>query len=463
MPYNISERWKKMIFKRKIHDKLLKWKSESQGKTALLIEGARRIGKSTAVVEFAKVNYKSYILIDFANEDEQIKNLFFNNLNDLDSFFMYLSLHKKTKLYERNTLIIFDEVQKFPKAREAIKYLVKDGRYDYIETGSLISIKENVKGILLPSEERKISMHPMDFEEFTWAIGNDQIVPFIKNAFDEMKPIDKHIHELLMETFRLYLVLGGMPKVISTFLKESKQFKSCLDDKTDILETYRGDIFKIERTYREKVLNVFDQIPSFLAQYEKRIKFTQQGSAARSKNYEDAFAWLKDSKICNICPAVTDPNIGLALSESNSYLKCYMGDTGLLLAKTFSDKESEKTQIYLDLLNDKLSINKGMFFENIVSQILTANGHKLYFYSHYSKEKKRNDIEVDFIITSNEPFGKITAIEVKSAKNYQTTSLNKFKEKFKSRVDKCYIIHPKNFHVREDGVICIPAYMAICI
>ena len=452
-----------MIFKRKIHEKLLKWKNESQGKTALLIEGARRIGKSTAVVEFAKVNYKSYVLLDFANEDEQIKNLFFNHLNDLDTFFMYLALHKNIKLYDRNTLIIFDEVQKFPKAREAIKYLVKDGRYDYIETGSLISIKENVKDILLPSEERKISMHPMDFEEFTWAIGKEQIVPFIKKAFAEMKPIEESIHSLLMETFRLYLVLGGMPKVISTFLKENKQFKSCLDDKADILETYRGDIFKIERAYREKVLNVFDQIPSFLAQYEKRIKLSQQGIAARSKNYEDAFAWLKDSKICNICPAVSDPNIGLALSESSSYLKCYMADTGLLLAKTFQDNENEKNQIYLDLLKNKLSINKGMFFENIVAQILTANGHKLYFYNHYSKEEKRNDIEVDFIITNSEPFGKIIAIEVKSAKNYQTTSLDRFKEKFKSRVEKCYIIHPKNLSIREDGVICIPAYMAICL
>lgn len=452
-----------MIFKRKIHEKLLKWKNESQGKTAVLIEGARRIGKSTAVVEFAKTNYKSYIVLDFANEDQQIQNLFLNYLNDLDTFFMYLSLHKKTKLYERDTLIIFDEVQKFPKAREAIKYLVKDGRYDYIETGSLISIKENVKDILIPSEERKINMYPMDFEEFTWAIGNEQIVPFIKKSFKAMQPIDRQTHEYLMEVFRLYIVLGGMPKVIATFLSENKQFSGCLADKDDILETYRGDIFKIDRTYREKVLNVFDQIPSFLSQYEKRIKFALHGKNERSKNYIDAFAWLKDSKICNICPAVSDPNIGFTLSESGSYLKCYMGDTGLLLAKTFADNENEKSQIYLDLLNDKLSINKGMFFENIIAQILTANGHKLFFYNHYSKEEKRNDIEVDFLISQNTPFGKITAIEVKSSKNYRTTSLNKFKAKFKSRIENCYIIHPKNLSVRPDGVICIPAYMAICL
>lgn len=452
------------MFKRKIYDKLQKWKNESRGSKALLIEGARRIGKSTVVEYFAKQNYKSYILIDFSIVTNSVKEAFNNLMGDLDSLFMILSLEFNTTLYPRNSLIIFDEVQKFPRAREAIKHLVKDGRYDYIETGSLISIKDNVKDILIPSEEQSLTMFPMDFEEFAWALGENMIVDYIKECFEKKIPLFDSIHKKAMFLFKQYMLVGGMPKAVDEFISCKKQFEKCEIEKRSILKTYRDDIHKIDKTYQAKVLSIFDQIPSLLSQHEKRVKINSIFEDNSLVNYEETFFWLSDSMICNECFLCTDPNIGLALNEKRNFIKCYMGDTGLLLTHTFDENKGDEINFHKELMNDKLSINKGMFFENIVAQMLVANGHKLYFYTRYNEEKHRNDIEIDFLLTTgNKVSHKLVPIEVKSSKSYKTESLNRFIEKFKDRIDKVYIIHPKNFSIKENGIICLPVYMTFCL
>ncbi len=453
-----------MIFKRKIDDALLEWKTTTKGQKALLIEGARRIGKSTAVEKFGANNYKSYILIDFGNVRSSIKKLFYDSLDDLDTFFMILSSEYNTHLYERESLIIFDEVQLFPRAREAIKYLVKDGRYDYIETGSLISIKENTKGILIPSEERSICMRPMDFEEFAWALGEEMTIEYIKKCFDEKVPLHDALHKKATLLFQEYILVGGMPKAVAAFIEGKKQFLECDKEKRDILKTYRNDILKLDSNYKNKVLSIFDQIPGFLSTHEKRVKISSINPKDKSINYEETFFWLADSMICNECFMCTDPNVGLSLYENRTFIKCYMGDTGLLVSHTFDENEKNDLNVYASILNDKMSINKGMLFENVVAQMLVANGNKLYFYTHYSEEKHRNDIEVDFLLSSgNKAENKIIPIEVKSNKKYKTDSLDEFIIKFKKRIDKAYIIHPKNLHIRDNGVICIPAYMTFCL
>lgn len=453
-----------MIFKRKIFDELLKWKKESNGQTAILVEGARRIGKSTAVEEFAKQNYKSYILIDFGEAPDNVKNLFYNSLNDLDTFFMLLSIQYGVDLYIRDSIIIFDEVQLFPKAREAIKYLVKDGRYDFLETGSLISIKENTKGILIPSEEDSITMYPMDFEEFSWALGEGKLLDYIKDCFEKQIPLHEMMHDKAMLLFKQYMLVGGMPKALLRFLELNKQFRECDIEKRRILKTYRNDILKIDSNYKSKVLSIFDQIPGFLSSHEKRVKISSLNPGDRAINYEDTFFWLADSMICNECFLCNDPNVGLSLNEDRSYIKCYMGDTGLLFSHTFDENVKSDINIYSAIMNDNLSINKGMFFENVVAQMLVANGHKLYFYTHYSEESHRNDLEIDFIINSGDKIqNKIIPLEVKSSKKYKAASLMNFVQKYSNRIDKAYIIHPKNFSIREDGIICIPAYMTFCL
>ena len=453
-----------MIFKRKTYNRLIEWKNKSRGRTAMLIEGARRIGKSTIVEEFAKNNYKSYVLIDFSIASDRIKDIFENTLSNLDTFFMLISFETGVPLYQRESLIIFDEVQKYPKAREAIKHLVKDGRYDYIETGSLISIKENVKDILIPSEEDSLIMYPMDFEEFAEALGESMLIPYIKECFDKKVPLLDSIHKKASFLFKEYMLVGGMPQAVSAFVEQKKQFEECDFQKRNILKIYRNDILKIDNIYQAKVLSIFDQIPSFLSSHEKRVRISSIDPSNNGIAYEETFFWLADSMICNECFACSDPNVGLSLTESRKFIKCYMGDTGLLLSHIFDENIKNDINIYTAILHDNLSINKGIFFENTIAQMLTANGHKLYFYTHFSKEKHRNDIEVDFIISTGSCVNsKIIPIEVKSSKNYTASSLIKFKEKFHERIAGSYIIHPKNLSIRDDGIICIPAYMTFCL
>ncbi len=385
-----------MIFKRKIYNQLLDWKNKSKGSKAILIEGARRIGKSTIAEEFGKNNYKSYIIIDFSKASHSIKEGFNNFLDDLDSLFMMISLEYGVTLYNRDTLLIFDEVQSFPRAREAIKHLVKDGRYDYIETGSLISIKENTKNILIPSEEKSIRMYPMDFEEFAWALGEERIIEYIKDCFNNKKPLLEPLHKKAMFLFKQYLLVGGMPKVVKTFLKDNKQFENCDEEKREILNTYRNDIMKIDQNYKAKVLSIYDRIPGFLSSHEKRVKINSIDSSNRAISYEETFFWLADSMICNECFSSNDPNVGLSLNEDRTYIKCYMNDTGLLFSHAFDEYPDMAKNIYASILQDKLSVNKGMLYENLIAQMLVASGHKLYFYNHYNDEKHRNDIEIDF-------------------------------------------------------------------
>ena len=371
-----------MILKRKIYKKLLEWKNECQGKKALLIEGARRIGKSTICEEFGKNEYESYLLIDFAKKDKEVEMYFERYLNDLDTFFMLLQTHFGTKLTERNSLIIFDEVQMFPQARAAIKYLVADGRYDYIETGSLISIRENVKNIVIPSEERHINMYPLDFEEFAIALEEDLLVEYIKKCFEKREPLERSMHNQAMLLFHQYMLVGGMPMPVVAFIESKKDFTEADKEKRDILKLYREDIMKIDMRYRSKVLAIYDQIPGFLSQHEKRVVFKKLQDGSYADQYEETFFWLSDSMISNECFLCNDPNVGLSLNETRSYVKCYMGDTGLLVSHAFDENELLEDEVYKQILAGKLQINEGMLYENAIAQMLVANGHKLYFYTH---------------------------------------------------------------------------------
>ena len=452
-----------MILKRKIYSKLLNWKNECQGTKAIMVEGARRIGKSTIVEKFAKQEYESYILIDFAKKDKVVEEYFNQYLNKLDDLFMLLSTYDGVNLVPRKSVLIFDEVQMFPQARAAIKYLVADGRYDYIETGSLISIKENVKDIVIPSEERSITMYPLDFEEFAWALGEEQLINYIKSCFEKREPLERGMHNKAMMLFKQYILVGGMPKPVILYIENEKNFSLVDAEKRDILKLYRNDIMKIKAQYRSKVLAIFDQIPGLLSQHEKRVVFKDIQEGSYADQYSDTFFWLSDSMISNECFLCNDPNVGLSINEERTYVKCYLGDTGLLLSHAFDENELLENEVYSQILNDKLSVNEGMLYENVIAQMLVANGHKLYFYTHYSTEKHRNDMEIDFIISNNSKMKyKMYPIEVKSRKKYSTTSLNRFIEKNKSRIGESYIIHPRNL-IRKDNIVCIPAYMTFCL
>ncbi len=453
----------RMIFKRKIYQRLLDWKLKTNGKKALLIEGARRIGKSTIAEAFGRNEYKSLLKIDFNTASESVTNAFGNYLNDLDTLFMILSAEYNVVLHQRNSLIILDEIQQCPKARQSIKYLVADGRYDYIETGSLISIKENVDGITLPSEERRISMYPMDFEEFGWAMNETTLMDYIRKCFASKTPLAPGLHAKAMLLLRQYMIVGGMPKSIDTYIDSGRNFEMADMEKRDILQLYRNDIMKIKSGYRSNVLAIFDQIPAFLSKAERRVVMSKVEKGGTFPKYHDTFFWLADSMIVNQCFNCSDPNVGLSLNEDRTYVKCYMGDTGLLISHTFDENEISDGELYKELLLGKLSVNEGMFYENVVSQMLVAAGHKLFFYTRYNSEKHRNDIEIDFILSNASKLKhQIYPIEVKSKDKYTTTSLDRFDEIFHRRIGNSYVIHPRNLKI-EDNRIFIPAYMTFCL
>jgi predicted AAA+ superfamily ATPase len=448
--------------KRKIYDKILDWKNETNGKKALLVEGARRIGKSTVVEEFAQREYKSYILIDFNKAKKKVKDAF-DDLDSLDVFFQTLSLEYNSRLYPRESLIIFDEIQKYPKAREAIKYLVADGRYDYIETGSLISIKENVEKITIPSEERKIQMYPVDFEEFMIYMGEEILLEYIRKCFDEGNPLDRQMHTKAMRLFTEYMLVGGMPQAVVAYKKNGRDFYAADIEKRDILDLYKDDIKKAAKKYKSKVSAIFENLPGFLSTHEKRIVLSEVDKNGTFDRYDEPLFWLGDSMICNLCYKCNDPNVGLALNKNDSYVKCYMGDTGLLVSHAFSENEIMEDRLYMQIMDGKLSLNRGMLYENVIAQMITASGRKLFFYTRYSEKKHRNDIEIDFIISNDSKTKfRISPIEVKSAKNYTTTSLGAFKDIFKKRIDRQIIVHPKDYS-KEDGIIKIPPYMMFLI
>lgn len=447
-----------MEIKRKLYDKLLEWKETTKGTKALLIEGARRVGKSTIASFFGQNEYKSYILIDFNKANKSIKEAF-DHLNDLDVFYQKLALEMNVRLYKRESLIIFDEIQKFPKAREAVKYLVEDGRYDIIETGSLISIKENVSNITIPSEERKINMYPVDFEEFMVYMGEELLLEYIKDCYYKKIPLEQKMHLKAMYLFKEYMLVGGMPQALKVYKENNKDFFIADIEKRDILNLYRDDIKKAAKKYNSKVSAIFENIPGFLSNSSKRIVLTKVSNNDSFAIYDEPLYWLGDSKICNLCYRCTDPNVGLALTKDDSYVKCYMGDTGLLVSLAFSDNELANNQLYKNIMQDKFSLNKGMLYENVIAQMLISLGKQLYYYTHYDDISHRNDMEIDFLLSNDSKINyKIFPLEVKSSKNYQALSLNKFKNIYNTRIGMPYIIHPKSLMFKDD-ILCIPPYM----
>ena len=445
--------------KRKIYDELIAWKNDGADKTALLIDGARRVGKSFIAESFAKNEYKSYILVDFNRAGTEIRDLFEHYLNDLDTLFMYLSGYYNVKLYKGESLIIFDEVQLFPRARAAIKYLVADGRYHYMETGSLMSIKMNVRDIVIPSEERHIRMYPMDFEEFLWAMENNTLMDIVKSCYHARKPMGQGMHRKAMDYFRQYMIVGGMPQAVLEY-KKTHDFDKVDRIKRDILTLYRADIVKHAEGYEMKVAGIFDEIPAQLQKHEKKFKLSSLKKDARLREYEDALFWLDDAMIANICYNSTEPNIGLKLNMNRLTLKCYMGDTGLLISHAFDENGLVSEEIYKKLLFDKLEVNKGMLVENIVAQMLTAGGHKLYFYSNPSRNDSESRMEIDFLIAKSKINSRhnISPIEVKSGRNYTLTSLRKFMKKYAEQADVPYVLHTKDLKV-EEGIVFLPLYM----
>lgn len=446
--------------KRKIYSELLKWKSEERGTTALLIEGARRIGKSYIADLFAKNEYKTYITIDFSTVPVEISDLFKNYIHNLDEIFERLQLFYNVTLYPRESLIIFDEIQFCPRARAAIKHLVADRRFDYIETGSLISIKRNVKDILIPSEEHTLEMFPMDFEEFLWALGNESLMPFLRKQFNRRKPLGEIFHRQAMDYFRKYMIIGGMPQAVLKYV-ETHDYNAVDRIKRRILELYRNDIRKYADGEISKVTTIFDEIPGQLQKHEKKFRLSSISENARMRDYSDAFFWLSDAKLINCCFNSTAPNIGLRLNEDRTTLKCYMGDTGLLISMAFDEAGEKIQELYSKLALGKLEVNEGMIVENIVAQMLKAAGHKLFFFSQSDNNDSTNRMEIDFLITKHPITNRhnISPIEVKSGKRYTFSSLKKCIAKYGQYLSTPYLLHDKDLK-EDNGVLFLPLYMA---
>jgi len=446
--------------KRKIYTELLKWKEQSAGEVALMIDGARRVGKSYIVREFAKTEYKTHVIIDFNSAKKEIFSLFDEYVDDLDSFFKYISAYYGVKLYPGESLIVFDEVQMCPRARAAIKYLVADGRYHYIETGSLVSIKSNVKDIVLPSEERHISMYPMDFEEFLWAMGNEAMMDVISPAFEKLRPLGQALHRKVMNYFRQYMIVGGMPQAVEKYVLTG-DFEQTDLIKRDILNLYRGDIAKYASGAELKTKAIFDDIPAQLQKHDKIFRLSALNSMAKRRDYEDAIFWLQDSMIVNNCYNSVAPAMGLSLNMDRLRMKTFLADTGLLLSLAFDEVVLKTGEIYKKILFDKLDFNESMIMENIVAQMLVAAGHKIYFYHNADRENVDERMEIDFLVTKREVTDRhnIWAIEVKSGKRYTLNSLNKFKRKFAGQLYMPCVLHTLDLE-QKDGVLYLPLYMA---
>ena len=444
--------------RRKIYDSLLKWKQEKDGTTALMIEGARRVGKSYIAEEFARNEYDSYILIDFSKAPARVRDWFDEYLEDVDTLLQNIQLHYKKQLTPRRSLIIFDEVQKCPRAREAIKALVADRRFDYIETGSLISIKKNVADIVIPSEEDGIDMYPMDFEEFLWAMGNEVLMPYVRERFAKQQAMGE-FHREALHYFRQYLIVGGMPQAVAEYAA-SRDFTRVDAVKRQILRLYRNDIKKYAGSATARVSAIYDAIPGQLQKKEKKFMLSALKDEARMREYDSAFFWLEDSKMVNICYNTTAPNIGLQLNEDRTALKCYFCDTGLLISLAFSARGIVTNEIYQKLMFDKLEIDEGMLVENIVAQMLKSSGKELFFYSNYDKEEAENRMQVDFLIQKEVVTSRhnISPIEVKSSTGYTLTSIQKCIKKFGQYLNTPYVLHTNDVE-RKDGLVYLPLYM----
>ena len=445
-----------MIFKRKIYERLLEWKRHSNGATALLIEGARRVGKSTIVEEFGRREYASCIVVDFNRPKEGIVEAIVKHPDDLDGLFNLLMVSYGRILEKRKSLIVFDEVQNCPAARQLVKYLVADGRYDYIETGSLISIKKNVKDITIPSEEEAIGMFPMDFEEFCWALGDEVSGGFAHNAFAEMKPLGASIHQAIMKRYREYLMVGGMPQAVDAYRRTSDL--SQVDRvKRTILRLYGEDISKYAGLDAPKVRGIYAGLPGQLSKKEKKYFLSAVSADARMREYAESFRWLEESKVVNIARNATDPGLALAMSEDYETQKLYSADTGLLISQTFANRPYTENELYRNLMMDNLSVNEGMMAENSVAQALRTNGIELYFYSRPADATGRGRMEIDFLVRKGD---RICPVEVKSGEYRRHAALDKFRSKFKDRLGEAYILYTKDLMVK-DGIYHLPLYMAM--
>lgn len=448
----------KMIFRRKLTDEMRKWKQLSEGRTALMIEGARRIGKTTIAEDFAKKEYQDYMILDFAKESRDVKNLFLENIGDIDIFFRNLFLLKGKELPKHRAVIILDEVQLFPAARQAIKFLVQDGRYDYIETGSLISIRENVKDILIPSEEYSVQMYPMDFEEFLWAQGNTVLGPYIKECFDKRRPLGNQIFRQAMDQFRTYLAVGGMPQAVADFVNK-RTYAEIDFTKRTILKLYEEDLHKYGKKDHGKAAALFETIPDQLENRNAIFKFSKVDKNARYDDSLEAIEFLDKSMIVNRCVNVTEPQAALEGKADRSNFKMYLGDTGLLVTQILNSASSSDDDIYRKLIFGTLGTDEGRVMENMTAQMLRAAGHRLYFHEYlYQPEGTQTPkkYEIDFLIVRRH---KVCPIEVKSSGYRRHQSFDYFIQKYPIKVEDRYILYTKDVRY-EDGVTYLPIFMA---
>lgn len=440
----------KSVFRRKIYNEILEWKEKRSDKYALLIKGARRVGKSTIAEEFAKKEFKSYILIDFAHTSKEIIELFDDTYN-LDFFFLQLQQLTGVRLYEKESVIIFDEVQLLPKARQAIKYLVADGRYKYIETGSLLSIKKNTKDILIPSEEHKISMYPMDFEEFLWAIDDEVTTDTIKMLLENKKSAGNALHRNLMRMFRLYMLVGGMPQAVETYI-EHNNLQVVDEIKREIIDLYEEDFTKIDGTGLAG--DIYYAIPANLSSNASRYVLSSAREGMRAEQVRELIPDMLSSFTVNIAYHANNPDVGMALEKDIGRYKLFTSDIGLFITLAFKDKKYTENVIYNKLLFDKLETNLGYIYENVVAQMLVAKGDNLFYYTMNS-ETSNHLHEIDFLISVSD---KICPIEVKSGNYRGHKSLDVFCDKFSSRIRDRYVVHTKDYKW-ENGINYIPVYM----
>ena len=451
------------MLERKIYNRLKEWQIDSNGHTAVMLEGARRVGKSFIVEQFAKQEYKSYILVDFNHISENELAIFEHYLSNTKEFLRMLALHHHVQLYERQSVIIFDEVQLYPQARAAIKYLVADGRYDYIETGSLVRIKKNVKDIVIPSEEERIEMFPMDFEEWLWAMLDRTTMPYIRECFAEKKPLGP-LHRTIMEQWRLYLLMGGMPQVVQSWINYG-DFRKMEVEKRSILNLYENDIHQYATGAEQKAIAIFEDLPGQLQRHDVYFQLSDLSPQARYREYESSFFWLRDAAVVNICFNTTEPSIGLSLNTDRPRLKCYMGDTGLLVSMAFDENGHVPAEIYEKLRMGKLEGNIGMLVENMIAQMLRARGHKLFFYATPQDAPKDERMEIDFLIAKDKITTRhnISPIEVKSGRHpFSIRSLEKFQQRYKEQLHTAYVLSDKDVCV-EQNITYLPIYMAVCL
>ena len=458
--YNVGKchKWSGNV-KRKFYEKLVEWKAKRADRFALLIDGARRVGKSWIAEEFAKTEYASYLLIDFSKASRAIRTIFEENLGNLDTFFMLLEAETGARLIRGNALVVFDEVQEFPRAREAIKTLVADGRYHYLETGSLVSIRKNTEGIVIPSEELHQKMYPMDFEEFLWATGREAMMDAVRQFFMERMPLGQAVHRRLMEAYRQYLVVGGMPQAVSEFVR-SHDLAEVDQQKRAILELYRADIWKHAGALAPKVERIFDEIPDQLSRHEKNFRVGSLEAKARMRDWSDAFHWLEVAMFANLCWNSTDPNVGLKMNLDRKAMKCYLADTGLLVSHAFDENELVREEIHRRLLLDKIEVNKGMLVENLAAQMIVASGHKLYFHSESDACHAENRMEIDFLLAKSrlDRRHNILPVEIKGGANVTHASLDKFRKKYAQWCGEAFLFSDRDVHV-DGGLTYLPHYM----